>query len=50
MIASHNNQVEKRAKVHTQGSIYFIHDIQGSGLVVVQGKDQGQGAQGLLPA
>ena len=40
----------RRGWVHTQGSIYFIHDIQRSGLVVVQGKDEGQGAQRLLPA
>ena len=36
--------------VCTKGSINFIHDIEGGGLVVVQGKDKGEGAEGLLPA
>lgn len=31
-----------------QGSINLIHDIEGCGFVVMESKDQGQGAEGLL--
>lgn len=34
----------------TKGSVNLIHDIEGRGLVVVQGEDKGEGAEGLLPA
>lgn len=34
----------------TKGSINLVHDIEGGGLVVVQGKDKGEGAEGLFAA
>lgn len=33
-----------------EGGVDLVHEIQRGGFVVVQGKHQGQGAQGLLPS
>lgn len=36
--------------LEVQGGVNLVHHIEGRGLVVVQGKDQGEGGEGLLPA
>ena len=36
--------------LEVEGGIDLVHHIQGGGLVVVQGKHQGEGTQCLLPA
>ena len=45
-----NEPQQCRCAGRTEGGINFIHDVEGGGLVVVQGKDQGEGAECLLPA
>ena len=41
---------DDRDVFEVEGGIDLVHHVQGGGLVVVQGKHQGQGTQSLLPS